>query len=109
MHLFFFQLIYQMFLRCEPEDICETINTRLCLVLHQSTRLGPSDDNDDDDVLHRLFYTNLSSVVRKLSSASKAFLPHRSGGRRLGTGQTETNLLLRMLNAKIIFSGRQKK
>ena len=62
------------------------------------------DDNDDavhndeeDDVCHCLFYTNLSSVVRKLSSAAKAFLPHRSGGRRLDRGQTETNLLLKML------------
>ena len=60
------------------------------------------DGNDDDDVCHRLFYTNLSSVVRKLSSAAKAFLPHRSGGRRVGTGQTATNLLLRVLKVKII-------
>ena len=62
------------------------------------------EDDGDDHVCHRLFYTNLSSVVRKLSSAAKAFLPHRSGGRRLGTGQTETNLLLKMLKVKIYFS-----
>ena len=59
------------------------------------------EDDGDDDVCHRLFYTNLSSVVRKLSSAAKAFLPHRSGGRRVGTGQTETNLLLKMLKWKL--------
>ena len=58
---------------------------------------------DDDDVCHCLFYTNLSSVVRKLSTAAKAFLPHRSGGRRLDNGQTERNLLLKMfLKVKII-------
>ena len=51
-------------------------------------------DDGDDDVCHCLFYTNLSSVVRKLSTAAKAFLPHRSGGRRLDNGQTERNLLL---------------
>ena len=60
------------------------------------------EDDGDDDVCHRLFYTNLSSVVRKLSSAAKAFLPHRSGGRHVGTGQTVTNLLLKMLKVKII-------
>ena len=70
------------------------VNTRLTKIfiaifapderLPSTATLHYGEDDGDDDVCHCLFYTNLSSVVRKLSTAAKAFLPHRSGGRRLG-------------------------